>query len=269
MADMEKKRSDRTNQEPVILESDRETDCFQIVICDDESRQAEYAETVIRQAAKKSLGEFSIELFSSPVLLLHAIKERQQDGKALPDLIFMDIQMPEMDGIAFGKKLREFTQDVTLVFLTAFAEYALKGYEANAFRYLLKPVSADAVTDLLGDILRAKGRNKKLSVLFSGGECIVSLHEIRYLSSEDKYSVIHTKDRKYFDSNSLNLFEKILEPYGFYRIHRGYLVNMTYHRSIGKAEIVLSDNTVLPISRRKKMSYRQAVLQQMKKDILL
>lgn len=269
MEDIKGKESSIEKKEPLIMESDVVTESFHIVICDDELELLNNTEKIVSKVAKTIMGNIRVEPFSSPVLLLDELKKRNDEGDLFPDLIIMDIQMPEMGGIEFGKKLREFAPDVTLIYLTSFTEYALKGYEAKAFRYILKPISEEVMAEVFTDILKERSEKKKLLVSFSGGESIVPLSEIIYLVTEDKYTIVYTKNEHYCDVNSLNLYEKILAPYGFYRIHRSYLVNMAYHRSLGKSHIILEGGIELPISRRRKMSYKKAVIQEMRKDILL
>lgn len=94
------------------------------------------------------------------------------------------------------------------------------------------------------------------------------LSEIIYLSSEDKYSILYTQDNHYIDRTSLNDYETLLGVYGFCRIHRKHIVNLSYHKSMGKGKIVLTDDTVLPVSRRREAAYRAALLQHLEEELL-
>ena len=78
----------------------------------------------------------------------------------LPDVIFLDIKMPDLDGITFGKKVRELLPDCFLIFTTAYEEYAVKGYEAQAFRYLLKPMELVVIQPLMRHIQKYWGETK-------------------------------------------------------------------------------------------------------------
>lgn len=256
-------------QEPLIIESDIAEQVFRIAICDDEAMLLEDTDKVVSKVSNQLIGKTRNELYSSSVALLEELRKKHEQGNSFPDLIIMDIEMPKMDGIEFGKRLREFAPDVMLIYLTSYSEYAVRGYEAKAFRYMIKPVTEEAMAEVFSDILNERINSKKLYLNCAEGESVVPLNEIIYISSEDKYSVVYSNNEHFYDSNSLNFWEKTLAPYGFYRIHRSYLVNMAYHRSLGKSHIILEGGIELPISRRRKMSYKKAVIQEMRKDILL
>lgn len=241
-------------------------DTLQIVICEDNLLQAEQLEKTIQQA-KINLN-YKISIFTSSRELLDMLIQKKDKGEPLPDIVFSDIRMPELNGIAFGKAIRELVPECYLIFTTAYEEYAIQGYEARAFRYFLKPVQQEDIEVLFWDILRETGRQKKLIVSDSEGQRVLSLSEILYLSAEDKYTILYTQNEHFMERISLKEYEKLLAPHGFFRIHRKYIVNTYHHKSMGKGQVYLSSGQALPISRRQETAYYATVLQGLKKDLV-
>lgn len=235
-------------------------------ICDDDEMQLEELSNIIRQTAPEEM--IQIGLFPTADALLADLEQKKNLGERLPDVIFTDIKMPGMDGISFGKKIAHFSPDICLIFITAYAEYAVQGYEAKAFRYLLKPILPDDITPLLFEIMQERGKRKKLCLETPEHKWLLPLQDIMYISAEDKYTIVYTQAEHYIDRTSLNDYEQLLKPYGFYRIHRKYIVNPAYHKGIGKGKICLTNNLELPISRRKQSAYYTELLHHLEKELL-
>jgi two-component system, LytTR family, response regulator len=189
-----------------------------------------------------------------------------------PDLIFLDIQMPGLTGFEMLQQL----DDIPLViFTTAYDEYALQAFETNTIDYLLKPIAPkrlakainklqqmgsaesqikDQVLDLISKM--SQPRASFIKVKTGSITKLIKLDKICYFQAEDKYTFLHTYDKKYILSDSLNELEKTLSSQ-FKRIHRGFIINLDYIKEIvnlssNKSIVVLKDeqNTELPISRR-------------------
>ena len=244
----------------------KENRALQIVICDDEE---EHNRNICRLLTSLDLNvPLQLQSYTDAVTLLEDLKNRKLCGQSLPDIIFCDIKMPDMDGISLGKEIRKLSPDIYLILLTAYAEYAIQGYETGAFRYLLKPISSEDIIQILCAVIQKRNRQKKLIVRNSEQESVLLLSEIIYLSSEDKYSILYTRDTHYVDRNSLNDYELMLSAYGFCRIHRKYIVNISYHKGMGKGKVVLSNGAVLPVSRRREAAYRAALLHHLEEELL-
>lgn len=236
-----------------------------IVICDDEAEQLEQIEEILKMKEKDIL--IYIEKFTSAQKLLEVLQERSKNGKKLPDIIFSDIKMPQVDGIMFGKQLHEIAPESFLVFVTAYAEYAIQGYEARAFRYLLKPITKETIDEIIEKVLLEMSNRYKL-LIKAKEEYLLPLKDVLYLGAEDKYTVIYTDKGYHVTRISLGDYERMLENYGFYRIHRKYMVNTFHHLAMGKNKITLSNGEELPISRRKKTSYYENVIKRLENKII-
>jgi len=173
-----------------------------------------------------------------------------------PDLIFLDIQMPKINGF---EMLELLDTPPSVIFTTAFDEYAIKAFEAHAIDYLLKPFAkerfdkavqkwmgarqnsaASIPTDFVENISQPE---EKTRVVVKKGSNIVILpvHTIHYLEAFDDYVKIHTKDGFYLKKKTMSYFEKTLDPKEFVRIHRSYLLNL---QELTRIEPMEKDNHV-------------------------
>lgn len=231
-----------------------------VAVCDDEKEQLAKFQQLLEELGKKE--QFEVAAYISANMLLEDIRHRKEQNRLIPEIIFLDIVMDEKDGIQLGKEIRVLAPDSYLIFTTAHLEYAIKGYEVRAFRYVLKPVTSEKVQEVLEAVREDKGRKikKKIPVKSLDREYIVDINDIYYLCSEDKYTLIYTADGYYMDSTSLTEYEKQLGQYGFYRIHRKYLVNALHHKKMDKKTVVLDNDVELPLSRRREKEYREILL---------
>lgn len=228
---------------------------MQIFICDDEKEHIDFFRQVLCEVEETKGYEIEVFFFQNAPELQKELYRRGEALEALPELIFSDIDMPEMNGISLGKMLNEEFPEICLVLLTAYAEFAIEGYETGAYRYLLKPVKAEDLDKILSDVSSRKSQEKQI-VLKAGKEDIVlCLKDVLYIGAEDKYLFFHTADKKYMDRNSLGYYEEAFREFGFCRVHRKYLVNLRHHKSIQGYKLVLSNQDVIPISREKRAEY--------------
>lgn len=233
---------------------------FMIYICEDIKEHSDHLSEVFEVLS----GDYphTLEIFSSAEGMLEKLETN------VPDLILLDIELGQTDGITLGKKIKQMYPEVFLVFATAFAEYAVKGYEANAFRYLLKPLSVDMIRRLFQDILAENKKKKKITVKTTEGEMVVNLQDLLYISAEDKYTILYTKTQHYVSDYSLKHYEEQLNSKGFFRIHRKYLINLYHHKGIQSGKVVLSQDCKLPISRKRMAEYRKQLFLYLGEDII-
>lgn len=188
--------------------------------------------------------------------------------KRMPSLVFADIEMPGWDGITLGKELQKLAPNICFVLLTAFAEYAIRGYESGAYRYLLKPAQKEEIRQILMSVLESKKQKRQLFLQNADEEKVIDIESVRYMKAEDKYIIINTTEGEFLDRFSLQYYEDELQNYGFFRIHRKYLINMRYHKGFTGGFVVLDNGEKLPISRRKQASYRTCFLEMLEGGML-
>ncbi len=170
-----------------------------------------------------------------------------------PDLIFLDIQMPKINGF---EMLELIDNPPTVIFTTAFDEYAMKAFEAHAIDYLLKPFGKerfdkamskrlwqknDIPSALIDDVSSPESSNR---VVVKKGQNIVVLpvQRIFYIEAFDDYVKIHTAEGFYLKKKTMSYFEKTLDPSQFVRVHRSFLLNL---QELTRIEPMEKDNHVV------------------------
>lgn len=180
---------------------------------------------------------------------------------AMPDLLFLDVQMPECDGFDVLEQLGG-QLPAAIVFVTAYDQYALRAFEAGALDYLLKPFDNARFERALS---RAKQRIRsgkhlpekpeRLVIKSVGQVAFVKISEIDWIEAADYYACLHVGPRTHLLRRSIAELEQELDPAIFCRIHRSTIVNLTRVRSLelgaaGEYEVVLEDGYSLRLSRR-------------------
>lgn len=175
------------------------------------------------------------------------------------DVIFLDIEMPNLDGFSAAKEIRERDSSVLLIFITNMARYAIHGYEVGALDFMLKPVSYEQFRMKMQKAAAAAKLRESRYVLLStkDGEIRISADEILYIEVTNHHLQIVTLYGSHTVFESLNHFEKLLPEKRFSRCSRSYLVNLRQVRKI-TAAFVTVDTVELPISRSRRKSFLQA-----------
>jgi two-component system LytT family response regulator len=185
----------------------------------------------------------------------------QEIRRAQPDLLFLDVQMPECDGFDVLELLGK-DVPAAVVFVTAYDQYALRAFEAGALDYLLKPFDDArfglAVNRAKQKIARGKDQPKKLEFLTiksAGQVAFVSLPEIDWIEAADYYAGLHVGGRTHLLRRSIAELEQELDPALFCRIHRSTIVNLHRVRGLtldedGDYTVLLESGTSLRLSRR-------------------
>jgi len=187
-----------------------------------------------------------------------------------PDLIFLDVQMPKLDGF---EVLELVGRDVAVVFVTAYDQYAIRAFEVHAVDYLLKPFSADRlgaaidrvrerlgrgealpVHDLAAAAQPAQGPTHRVLVRDGSRVHVLSVEKIEYVQAQDDYVCIRCEGKEYLKEQTLAELETTLDPAKFVRIHRSFVLNLDRLARVELDErenrvAILSDGRRLPISR--------------------
>jgi two-component system LytT family response regulator len=226
-------------------------------------------EALARQALKDVLSQLdNIEIVGECSNGFEVVKEVEEKK---PDLIFLDIQMPKLDGFDVVELLGE--ESPFIIFVTAYDEYAIRAFETHALDYLMKPVRAERLQQAL-DRVREQMKLKipqTTNVLIQSHKSqfipvsrilvrhgldifIIPVEEITHIQAEDDYVRIFTSEKSYLKQERMNRLEQTLDPRTFCRIHRSYILNINYlskiepHSKDSKVAI-LKNKTFLPISR--------------------
>lgn len=189
-----------------------------------------------------------------------------------PDLIFLDVQMPKINGF---EMLELLNAPPGVIFTTAFDEYAIKAFEAHAIDYLLKPFSRErfdkavqkwkqhstttipnrGLKELEEETTALTPEQHNRVVVKTGNNIrIIPMNEILYLQADDDYVKIHTKEGSFLKKKTISYFEKVMEPSQFVRVHRSYIVQVQQVTRIEPYEkdghiAVLKSGEKIPISK--------------------
>lgn len=225
---------------------------MRVALCDDDITQLNETRRQI-ESVYRSL-DLLIYTFTDGRELIKSL------GNVTYDLIILDIEMPEADGLTVAEKIREHGCKTALVFLTSHVEYAIKGYEVNALRYLTKPVKENQLKEIINHIIDENSSVKKLSVKYDDEIILLNVSDIFYLEAQNQNVRIVTGEKEYITRYNIKDYESELQNYYFMRCHRSYIVNLSHVFKVSGKEIHMRNNEVIPLSRTKEKALKDALM---------
>ncbi len=192
-----------------------------------------------------------------------------------PDVVIVDINMPNMNGLEFAEKLREQSPQANIIFLTAYDNYALDAFSVHAVDYILKPVTSSklkksleriqgkesAHTDKLS-ISENSGRPLKIPGLLNNRIHLLNPQDILYIEVNQRTVFCHTKQQQYQLKHNISYWEELLSDKGWFRCHRCYLINLNQVAEVSQMfnntyDVRLHNcDTVIPVSRTYSNAFR-------------
>lgn len=227
---------------------------IRIAVVEDDLNSREMLGQYLKRYAEETGTEIETDEFSDG-------KEITQGFRPHYDIIFLDIEMEQMDGIQTAREIRKTDKKVILVFLTNMARYALKGYEVGAADYILKPLSYKLFFLKMKEFQRQAEWNVEKSVVLTVNDEMykVFVNQIIYVEVINHKLIYHLDGEKNIEMwGSLKKAEQILSGMGFAKCNNCYLVNLRFVQTICK-NTVLVGGKELQISRPKKKEFIQAV----------
>ena len=230
---------------------------MKIIIIDDEPLARSIVKEYLQSSAEAELVAECSDGFEG----IKAIQQFQ------PDLIFLDIQMPKINGF---EMLELIENPPAVIFTTAFDEFAIKAFEINAIDYLLKPFSKDRFDKAIQKYQQHQSIQKTEQVIETAAQSpaqqnrvvvkdgskikIIPVNQIYYLEAADDYAKIVTADGSFLKKRTMNFFEQSLGVYHFVRVHRSYIVNTQLITRIDPYEkdshlLLLTTGAKLPVSK--------------------
>lgn len=222
---------------------------IKIAICDDEKNIRDYLSNLIR---KQNMECEITEYASASEYVLTDRKD---------DLLFLDIEMksasPSMDGMELAREIRsrDMIKQPIIIFVTGYETYVYDSFDVNAFQYLLKPVNEQKFSEVFQRavkqvLLEQEQAKRNLVLQHQNINKVIPLMSIYFIESQNHKVVIHTKNEELEFYAKLEDLEMELQGQ-FYRIHRGYLINLAYVDEYSKAEVTLVNGAKLLISKYK------------------
>ncbi len=237
------------------------------------------------QLAIESL-QWEIENFSQDVKVIESFTNPKEAiggiNELKPDLVFLDIEMPEIDGFQLLQLLEY--KNFDLIITTAYNQYAIQAFKANAIDYLLKPVDPDDLIQAIDKVKNRQGsnhatknietvlsklvqgnleRHKKIPLSLNNKIILIEPEDILYCKSDGSYTTVYMRNGDdYLVSKSIKHIEELLPKDYFIRIHKSYIVNLNEIKELvkhGSGEIILSNNQIIPISRKHRKQVFEAL----------
>lgn len=193
--------------------------------------------------------------------------------KLRPELLFLDIEMPKMNGFDLVRNLPDYEKEI--IFVTAYDAYAIEAFQLCAIGYILKPVNSQeliktiqyakdifsrkesSASDRIKEFLKVgKGETFKMAIPTKNGYSFLPLDQIIRLEADQNYTVIHAQQKQIVSSKNIGFFLDLLEERGFAITHKSHIVNLEYVESYDKdGVLILSNGNHVPLGRRRKKDF--------------
>lgn len=231
-------------------------------------------EPASRQALETMVLEFCPELQLSGIAA--SVDRAEELIKAeQPDLVFLDIELPDGTGFDLLERFPEPTFDI--IFTTGYEKYAIRAFKTAAMDYLMKPIDPDELRSAVGRIMSKRkvsrktdqykvlmqnlksGGNEQIALASQEGFLFVKIKDIIYCKGDGAYTYFFLRNEdKVTVSKNIGEFEELLEDYGFFRVHKSYLINLNEMKKYIRGEggyVVLSNNQTVDVSKRRKEAF--------------
>lgn len=193
--------------------------------------------------------------------------------KHAPDVVLLDIEMPEFSGLEILAFFNEDEINFKIVFVTAYNQYALNAFQLSAIDYIIKPVQLNDLNRAFKKVFPTQRDNvkvlksilndtdeKKIILNINGAQELININDILYIKADGSYSDVILKDKKICITKRLAEFEKLQDIGPFIRIHRSQIVNISHIQKISKSDggcVFMSDGAELSISKEKRQELDQ------------
>lgn len=230
---------------------------YHIAVCDDDPQLLLKLEHLTETILSEENIPFQVTCFQDSIRLLEEIMAHPKEYQ----LILLDILMETLDGMVLAERLRQSKVDIPIVFISSTSDFALRGYEVQAHRYLLKPVEKDKLKDAVLSCYNSY-KEEKVIVLKCGNVFKkIAFAAIYYLEIKGHVLKVYLQnDTVITVSMKMAEAESRFPQNQFFRCHQSYMVNLAYIENISRYQITLISGTVIPVSKSRYMETRQVLL---------
>lgn len=217
---------------------------LKIAICDDDAQQRAYLQDMVTEWSKRNRHLTEIKQYADAKSFLFDYEEEKDF-----DVLLLDIEMPQINGIQLAKEIRKENTTVQIVFITGYYEYFSDGFDVSALHYLMKPATAEKVCPVLDKAVNNLSyRQRAILLATADGSIKVSLADILYLEAENVYVIVHTTQGNYRTRAALAKMAQELDD-TFFKVHRSFIVGLKYIKKITRTDITMINGETVPISR--------------------
>lgn len=224
---------------------------IRIAIVEDEQEYVQTLKSYLNRYETEHSLNFRIEIFSDGLDII-------SDYTSVYDIILLDIQMKHLNGMKTAEKIREFDEEVILIFITSSSQFALEGYMVDALGYVLKPVPYLSFSQILNKAIRKTEKRQEthyITIDVDGGTMRINLESVYYIESQLHHLLIHTEKGSYITPGPMKRMEETLKTYGFAKCHNAYLVSLMHVTGILQSHVLLSSGHKVPVSRARKRPF--------------
>lgn len=241
----------------------REIADMKAAIVEDEKVHRELLSLYIEEWGKTRQEEIALWQYEKAEAFLFAWEEMEFD------VVFLDIQMPGMNGMELARRIRQQNEKIAIIFTTGIDTYLQEGYEVEALYYLLKPISRERVEKCLEKVRKKPAAQEYLIVhLLTDETEKLLIAQINFVEARKHTCVVCLNGgREVAVRESLSQMEQLLKEKDFIKSHRSYLCSLNRIRQIGKEQIFFDDACTAPVSRRLYQSVNQEFIKFYQKDI--
>ncbi len=230
-----------------------------VAVCDDERTALQELAEEVRRWAEAEGEACSVETFASADAFWFVWEERKD-----LEVLLLDIEMPGMDGMELARRLRQAGEPIGIIFVTGNPDFALEGYDLEAVSYVMKPVRRERLHAALSRARERMARRAAVLLPLSGGELErLYIADICCLESDGHASIVWKKDgTKLVSKMGIQQLEQELENCSdaFFKPHRSYFINLAHVERIGKKDVRMGNQLLVPIARGKWEPLNQAYL---------
>ncbi|HQM02803.1 MAG TPA: LytTR family DNA-binding domain-containing protein [Ruminococcus flavefaciens] len=231
---------------------------MRIAICDDNM--------ILHKELKRCLEKYAVMRKIDMVYDDYTSGVELLSGNLEYDIIFMDYEMDGINGVETAKKLRSRKVKTTIIFLSSFEHVVFEAFKVNAYRYLLKPVEMESLTEALDSYLaEIEDDDQYIYISTDDGNMRIFADDIIYAEASNKYCFIRTVDGDIMYKNTLSEFETHVPADKFFRCHRSFLVGFGHIESHTAADIIFDNQEKAQISKLKLTPFRKAFADYMKR----
>lgn len=232
---------------------------FRIAVCDDEPSTAEIIKNAVTAVFAKAGETCEVETYTSVAQLKHRLKT------GVYDLLFLDICMPDGDGITFGEYMRKNNDTTEIIYVSNREDKVFDALKNRPFGFVRKKNFVAEIKAAVNNFILSAARNEKsmITVQSKGGIVTVPLSDVVYFEGSGKIQLMHVsgKSETVPVYKTMEKLDEELSPLGFIRVHKGILVNFRYVSRIMVADAELTTGELVPIARRKSAEIKERYLE--------
>lgn len=220
---------------------------MRVGICDDDEQIHNTIKKLLQENATTACEHLITDFYCGEDL----IESYNQDAKF--DLLFLDVEMNQINGVQTAKTIRQFDRCVILVFISSYKQYVFDAFSVEALHYIMKPINPDEFREIYQrSVIKYQDLHTSITLKWMYERYTLQVHEIMYIEGYQRHVIVHTIHEKYEAVGKVSDFADTLIPNGFVQVHHSYIVNMDYIKSIQKDRVILQNDENVWMSVRKR-----------------